>query len=1406
MKKKDSLFSKFSKTKEARKREPDKIFILSLLIFFNFFLFVHKNHAQYSNTHYVPPYVSGVQASNTQNEQYLVLTTLESAAFDVTITLGDGTTKLPTGQLAAGAGTSIITSGSPSPGQYNSTTGVASISATNPLVIRIGVRSSDSVAGTGVLTTNDINTSTGDLNASVTPGYEDPSNQGLILTASNNFYVNLRHDSGSQGGSLTGKGSAGLGQSFITGSPVANNTYDQNVLFISVMATQPGTTNVTFTDFNGRTFIGHGTSTTINKSLSQGETYVIAQVVDGDGSDADYDTAAERNSFNGISVTSDKDIAIASGGLAGPDASSAGRDIGYDQLVPVSEAGSDFILVRGQGSAALEYAIVVATQANTQVFLNGSGTAVTTLANVGDYILLNSTNSLWQTATSSNDNAYIRTDKPSFVYQTTNGANASNVSSMNLIPPISLCSEVSEVTIANPLQFGTAYLNITVPVGTNTTVTPTGGGTTFVIGPDGGDDVDNSSNNVTGNTEWFTHTYQIPSGVTSINIKGNGDESVGATNPINVGFLGASGNKGAAGYFAGFGAPPSATVDGSSIMLGGIASTTLNEPLNAAGETAVSFSFEVEVQGDCTSNVSVDWEVIAGTAQLGTDYTLASGTTSGTASFTAPSGTSTQTISLPNITIKDDAEVEPTETLIIRLSNPVNAVLGNTDTEISITDNDTSVSIAATDATKSEGNSGNTAFTFTVTRTGITTGTSSVDYAITGSGANAADATDFGGALPSGTVNFAATETSKVITVNVNGDSAFEQTEEFTVTLSNPTGTEIGTATATGSITNDDSGVSVSSPTITEGDSGTTNADVVVTLSSPAPSGGTTIYYTVVPGTAVAGVDYTAPAANARIIIPAGSSTGTISIPIIGDTTIEADKSFTVQVTRDLIINAGFQDGTTGWTTVSGTPNCAGSFSFEVNAETVYGGSVASNQVLEVDCLSQGYQDFPTKVGTTYDVSFITSRRTAGGSPASVNGTITVQDNNGGVLTNLNSTTVTKTNTTFEYTSSTFSFTATGTTSRVLFTSTLTQTLGLILDDLSVEPQVADATSTVTITDDDTSVSIAATDAVKAEGTTGSTAFTFTVTRNGDTSGTSAVNYVVTGSGANPAAAADFGGTFPSGTVNFAAAETSKVVTINVSGDTTVEPDEGFTVTLSSPVDVGILTGTAIGTITNDDPTITFNDITVTYGDANFNLGATSNSGGTITYSIVGSPNGTSLSGTNNETVTIGDAGTVTIRATVAANGIYTSGTKDITLTIDPKALTITATDQNKEYGSSLTGGTGYTTFTSVGLANSETIGSVTVAYADGEAATDAVGTYTDAIQLSAATGGTFTASNYTISYVDGDLTVTAKALTITATDQNKEYGSSLTGGTGYTTFTSVGLANSETIGSVTVAYADGEA
>ena len=82
------------------------------------------------------------------------------------------------------------------------------------------------------------------------------------------------------------------------------------------------------------------------------------------------------------------------------------------------------------------------------------------------------------------------------------------------------------------------------------------------------------------------------------------------------------------------------------------------------------------------------------------------------------------------------------------------------------------------------------------------------------------------------------------------------------------------------------------------------------------------------------------------------------------------------------------------------------------------------------------------------------------------------------------------------------------------------------------------------------------------------------------------MNWAVTGTGVSPANAADFAnGVLPTGTINFATGDaTPQVITVNVAGDTTVESDEGFTVTLSGASGATVTTPSASGTILNDDP------------------------------------------------------------------------------------------------------------------------------------------------------------------------------------------------------------------------------
>jgi VCBS repeat-containing protein/autotransporter-associated beta strand protein len=121
---------------------------------------------------------------------------------------------------------------------------------------------------------------------------------------------------------------------------------------------------------------------------------------------------------------------------------------------------------------------------------------------------------------------------------------------------------------------------------------------------------------------------------------------------------------------------------------------------------------------------------------------------------------------------------------------------------------------------------------------------------------------------------------------------------------------------------------------------------------------------------------------------------------------------------------------------------------------------------------------------------------------------------------------------------------------------------------------------------------VAVASATLSEGTgPNSTAFTFTVTRSGNTSAASTVTWQVDAAqGAGLADAKDFaGGALPTGTVSFAPGETSKTISVPVAADGLVESAESFTVRLASSsidqsgIEAQTLVATADGVILNDD-------------------------------------------------------------------------------------------------------------------------------------------------------------------------------------------------------------------------------
>ncbi len=193
------------------------------------------------------------------------------------------------------------------------------------------------------------------------------------------------------------------------------------------------------------------------------------------------------------------------------------------------------------------------------------------------------------------------------------------------------------------------------------------------------------------------------------------------------------------------------------------------------------------------------------------------------------------------------------------------------------------------DVARAEGNSGTVAATFTVTLAPASGRTVTVDYAT----ANGSAISPGDYAANSGTLTFAPGETTKTVTVLVNGDLSHEGDETFFVNLTNAPDATLADPQGIGTIIDDDSQptLSINDVTVTEGNSGSVNATFTVTL-SPASGQTVTVDYATSDGTATAPADYIA--ANGTLVFNPSQTTRTFNVPVNGDLLDEIDENFTV--------------------------------------------------------------------------------------------------------------------------------------------------------------------------------------------------------------------------------------------------------------------------------------------------------------------------------------------------------------------------------------------------------------------------------------------------------------------------------------------------------------------------------
>jgi hypothetical protein len=788
-------------------------------------------------------------------------------------------------------------------------------------------------------------------------------------------------------------------------------------------------------------------------------------------------------------------------------------------------------------------------------------------------------------------------------------------------------------------------------------------------------------------------------------------------------------------------------------------------------ESTANATFTVTLSTPSTLTVTVNYATADGTATAGSDYQA----TSGTLTFTP--GQTTQTILVPFI---NDTTDEPSETFFVNLTNATNGTILDNQGQGTITDNDNPPTLSINDVSVAEGNSGTTAADFTVTLSAASAFTVTVNYATADNSATAAS--DYQSA--SGTLTFTPGETTKTITVLVNGDTTFEQNETFFVDLSGASNASTLDAQGQGTITNDDAApptpaLSITDVSMTEGNAGTTTVNFTVSL-SPTSSGTVTVDYATANSSAIAPSDYQS--ASGTLTFNPGDTTKTITVTINGDTLVEPDETFFVNLSNQSV-NAIISDA-------QGVGTITNDDAASVVISQVYGGggnagATYKNDFIEI--LNRGNTivdisgwsvQYRSATGTTgsWDVTNLCSSTVAGTcllqpgqyylvqEAAGTGGTTEITEDIAGTIvlaatggkvalvnsrTNLGTTTcpIPSANVVdfvgygnadcFEGSAPAPTPTSTGTTADFRKSGGCLDTDQNATDFFVASPFPRNTASPLNDCSGGLRPDITINDRTLSESTTPQN---FTVTLSMTSTQTVTVDY----STANGTATAGADYTAVNGTLTFAPGETTKTINVPIINDALDELDETYFVNLSNASNAILIDNQGQGTITDNDntPTLSINDVSVTEGDSgtktlDFTVTLSTASGQTVTVNYA-TADGTATAGTDY----------------VAASGMLTFLPGDTTKTVSVTINGDTVVEPNETFlvnlttpvNATITDGIGQGTITNDDVTPSLSITDVTAN--EGNAGTTA---FTFTVTLSPSSTQTVT-----VDYATADGTATA--------------------------------------------------
>jgi hypothetical protein len=397
----------------------------------------------------------------------------------------------------------------------------------------------------------------------------------------------------------------------------------------------------------------------------------------------------------------------------------------------------------------------------------------------------------------------------------------------------------------------------------------------------------------------------------------------------------------------------------------------------------------------------------------------------------------------------------------------------------------------------------------------------------------ATDGSDYTGV--SGTLTITAGQTEGTIGVPILDDGIYEGDEDLTMNIVAVSGVTVADAQGDGTITDDDAqpNITVDDPSAPEN-----GGPLTFTISLDNPAGvDVNVDYATSDNSATDGADYTGVSGTATIL--AGATTTTVDVPLLDDSIYEGDETLNLNLSGAVhgVVSKAQGQGTI--TEDDPMPTIS------VDNPTVGEGDGTATFTISLDTAAA------VDVNVDYATSDISA--TDGADYSGVSGTATILAGD--------------TTTTVDV--------------PVLDDSTYEgdETFSLDLSN-EVNGTLGTPSGTATISDDDPAPNVDIAPAQVDEGNAGSTPLDFTVSLSNPSFEDIKVHYAT--SDGTATAGSDYVAT--SGTLTIPAGNTVGQVEVMVKGDTTYEPNEDFTVTLSGLVGTANLTtDTATGTIRNDD-------------------------------------------------------------------------------------------------------------------------------------------------------------------------------------------------------------------------------